>query len=171
MTLTVWSSSRYTFPLPDGHRFPVAKYAMLREKVIAEGVVAAELRRLGFPWSPALVERSYRAVGGTVEAARHALEQGIAMNLAGGTHHACPDQGEGFCVFNDVAVADVANRVDDANDLLLRQRSERGVELGEIAADELEGHGRDARVRVNVDGQAYVCARANGTAPRSAGCG
>jgi acetoin utilization deacetylase AcuC-like enzyme len=139
MTLTVWSSSRYTFPLPEGHRFPVAKYAMLREAVIAEGIVpadhvldpprvgdealalvhtaeyvrrfrdgaldAAELRRLGFPWSPALVERSYRAVGGTIEAARHALTHGVAMNLAGGTHHAFPDHGEGFCVFNDVAVA------------------------------------------------------------------
>ena len=139
MTLTVWSSSRYTFPLPEGHRFPVAKYAMLREAVTAEGIVpaervldppragddalalvhteeyvrrfrdgaldAAELRRLGFPWSPALVERSYRAVGGTIEAARHALVHGVAMNLAGGTHHAFPDHGEGFCVFNDVAVA------------------------------------------------------------------
>ena len=139
MTLTVWSSSRYTFPLPEGHRFPVAKYAMLREAVIAEGIVpaervldppragddalalvhtpeyvrrfrdgaldGAELRRLGFPWSPALVERSYRAVGGTIEAARHALTDGVAMNLAGGTHHAFPDHGEGFCVFNDVAVA------------------------------------------------------------------
>ncbi|MFL5617382.1 MAG: histone deacetylase [Gemmatimonadaceae bacterium] len=139
MTLTVWSSSRYTFPLPEGHRFPVAKYAMLREAVIAQGIVpvdhvldppraaddalalvhtpeyvrrfregaldAAELRRLGFPWSPALVERSYRAVGGTIEAARYALANGISMNLAGGTHHAFPGHGEGFCVFNDVAVA------------------------------------------------------------------
>jgi len=139
MTLVLWSSARYTFPLPDGHRFPVAKYAMLREAVIAEGIVpadhvrdparasddalqlvhtrdyvqrfrdgaldAAELRRLGFPWSGALVERSYRAVGGTIAAARHALAHGLAMNLAGGTHHAFPDHGEGFCVFNDVAVA------------------------------------------------------------------
>jgi len=52
-----------------------------------------------------LVERSYRAAGGTSEAARHAIEHGIAMILAGGTHHAFPDHGEGFCVFNDVAVA------------------------------------------------------------------
>jgi len=138
MPLTVWSSSRYTFPLPDGHRFPVAKYEMLREAVIAERIVSAdrvldparaddeslelvhtreyvqrftngrldpaELRRLGFPWSPALVERSYRAVGGTIAAARHALVHGVAMNLAGGTHHAFADHGEGFCVFNDVAV-------------------------------------------------------------------
>ena len=65
----------------------------------------AEIRRLGFPWSPALVERSHRAVGGTLGAARAALEHGVAMNLAGGTHHAFPDHGEGFCVFNDVAVA------------------------------------------------------------------
>jgi acetoin utilization deacetylase AcuC-like enzyme len=73
---------------------------------LTEGRLAAdELRRLGFPWSEALVERSYRAVGGTCEAARAALDHGIAMNLAGGTHHAFPDRGEGFCVFNDVAVA------------------------------------------------------------------
>jgi acetoin utilization deacetylase AcuC-like enzyme len=65
----------------------------------------AAMRRIGFPWSPALVERSYRAVGGTIAAARAARERGIAMNLAGGTHHAFADHGEGFCVFNDVAVA------------------------------------------------------------------
>ena len=139
MPLSVWSSARYTFPLPAGHRFPVEKYAMLRERVVAEGIVApervldpaaasdemlrlvhtadyvdrfvagalsaAEVRRLGFPWSPALVERSRRAVGGTVAAARHALAHGTGMNLAGGTHHAFADHGEGFCVFNDVAVA------------------------------------------------------------------
>jgi acetoin utilization deacetylase AcuC-like enzyme len=68
-------------------------------------LTSEELRRLGFPWSEALVERSYRAVGGTCEAARAALETGVAMNLAGGTHHAFADRGEGFCVFNDVAVA------------------------------------------------------------------
>jgi acetoin utilization deacetylase AcuC-like enzyme len=139
MSLDVWSSAKYTFPLPSGHRFPIAKYALLRERVVADGIVDAqhmhdaprvahddllrvhtadyvdrfsggrlsddELRRIGFPWSPALVERSYRAVGGTCAAARHAIERGLAMNLAGGTHHAFPDHGEGFCVFNDVAVA------------------------------------------------------------------
>jgi len=66
---------------------------------------AASVRRLGFPWSAPLVERASRAVGGTLAAARHALTHGIAMNLAGGTHHAFADHGEGFCVFNDVAVA------------------------------------------------------------------
>ena len=64
-----------------------------------------EVRRLGFPWSEALVERSYRSTAGTLDAARDALEHGVAMNLAGGTHHAFADHGEGFCVFNDVAVA------------------------------------------------------------------
>ena len=68
-------------------------------------LTTAEVRRLGFPWSTALVERSYRAVGGTCAAAAAALDHGIAGNLAGGTHHAFPGHGEGFCVFNDVAVA------------------------------------------------------------------
>lgn len=75
------------------------------ERFIAGTLSASEVRRLGFPWSPALVERSRRAVGGTVAAARHALGHGVGMNLAGGTHHAFADHGEGFCVFNDVAVA------------------------------------------------------------------
>jgi acetoin utilization deacetylase AcuC-like enzyme len=66
---------------------------------------AAAVRRIGFPWSPQLVERSLRAVGGTIACAQHALTAGVAMNLAGGTHHAFADRGEGFCVFNDVAVA------------------------------------------------------------------
>lgn len=133
-----WSSARYTFPLPAGHRFPIAKYELLRQRVLDEIAAPGEVheparagrdallrvhtagyvdafttgtldesavRRLGFPWSPALVERSYRAVGGTMEAARFALAHGVAMNLAGGTHHAFPDRGEGFCVFNDVAIA------------------------------------------------------------------
>lgn len=64
-----------------------------------------ETRRLGFPWSPELRERSLRTVQGTVEAARDALDGGLGINLAGGTHHAFPDHGEGFCVLNDVAVA------------------------------------------------------------------
>jgi acetoin utilization deacetylase AcuC-like enzyme len=139
MALHAWSSAHYIFPLPPDHRFPIQKYAMIRDRVLREGLVSTEnmhdparahrdellrvhtveyvaavdtgtltpeqLRRLGFPWSPALVERSYRAVGGTCEAALYAVDHGIAMNLAGGTHHAFADRGEGFCVFNDVAVA------------------------------------------------------------------
>jgi len=64
-----------------------------------------EERRLGLPWSEALVRRSRLAVQGTINACAMALEDGLAGNLAGGTHHAMPDGGEGFCVLNDVAVA------------------------------------------------------------------
>jgi len=64
-----------------------------------------EIRRLGLPWSEALVRRSFYAVGGTVAAALHSITEGYASNLAGGTHHAYPDHGAGFCVLNDVAVA------------------------------------------------------------------
>ena len=63
------------------------------------------LRRLGLPWSESLVRRSFFAVGGTIGAAVSALEDGVGSNLAGGTHHAFSDRGEGFCVLNDVAVA------------------------------------------------------------------
>ena len=65
----------------------------------------AALRRLGFPWSKGLVARSRASVFGTVAAAREALEAGFGGNLAGGTHHAFADHGNGFCVFNDIAVA------------------------------------------------------------------
>lgn len=66
---------------------------------------AKEIRRLGLPWSESLVRRSFLAVSGTINAASHALEYGVASNLAGGTHHSFPDRGEGFCVLNDVAIA------------------------------------------------------------------
>ena len=75
------------------------------ERLAAGTLSADEVRRIGLPWSPGLVVRSRRAVMGTVLAARHALEHGIAGNLAGGTHHACSDHGEGYCVLNDVAIA------------------------------------------------------------------
>lgn len=147
MTLHCWSSAHYVIALPEGHRFPIAKYALLRDAVLAEGVVApaamhdparapledvrrahdadyitrlvrgtmpaAEQRALGFPWSEGLVERSFRAAGGTLEAAMHALDAGIAMNLAGGTHHAFTTHGEGFCVLNDVAISIRALRAQD----------------------------------------------------------
>lgn len=132
-------ADHFVLPLPDGHRFPMRKYARLRERLLSEGVIApdnlfippaatdedilrchdadyleraktgqlteAEIRRIGFPWSPAMIERSRRSSGATLEAARVALGgEGIAANLAGGTHHACRDHGEGFCVFNDAAI-------------------------------------------------------------------
>lgn len=65
----------------------------------------AEQRAIGFPWSPEMVERSRRSAGATIAAARAALVEGVSVNLAGGTHHAHADRGEGFCCFNDVAVA------------------------------------------------------------------
>ncbi|MCH8547380.1 MAG: histone deacetylase [Balneolaceae bacterium] len=64
-----------------------------------------EIRRMGLPWSKGLAIRSRLAVQGTINAGLMALQDGIAGNLAGGTHHSMPDHGEGFCVYNDVAVA------------------------------------------------------------------
>ena len=73
---------------------------------VAGGTLApARQREIGFPWNPTMVDRSRRSVNTTVQAARVALHEGVAANLAGGTHHASVDQGGGFCVFNDVAVA------------------------------------------------------------------
>jgi len=126
----------YTYPLPPGHRFPLAKYRLVREAVERlPDVEVAEARRatwrelraahavpylararagkldrreelaLGLPWSPELVERARRATGATLMAARAALEDGVALNLGGGTHHAFADGGRGFCVFNDVVTA------------------------------------------------------------------
>jgi acetoin utilization deacetylase AcuC-like enzyme len=123
--------------LPPGHRFPSAKYGLLRARVEAElpslrlhpaepasegelalahepsyiaavlqgHLGAAQQREIGFPWSPRMAERSCRSVGATIAAARAALREGIAANLAGGTHHASAGKGGGYCVFNDVAVA------------------------------------------------------------------
>lgn len=167
MPLHLWSSARYAIPLPPGHRFPIEKYAMLRDRVLDEGIVSrdrmheparvpaadlllvhtadyverltsgrltpAEQRRIGLPWSEHLVERSYRAVGGTCEAAAAALEHGVAMNLAGGTHHAFPGYGEGFCVFNDVAVA-----------IRSLQRDGRIVRAAVIDLDVHQGNGTHA---------------------------
>jgi acetoin utilization deacetylase AcuC-like enzyme len=62
------------------------------------------MRRIGFPWSRSLVVRSLASVGGALSAAEEALRSGVSGNLAGGTHHALADSGEGFCVFNDIAV-------------------------------------------------------------------
>ncbi|MCH6547565.1 MAG: histone deacetylase [Gemmatimonadetes bacterium] len=140
----------FVLPLPDGHRFPMRKYSLLRERVIELGIVepedllvpdpvsradlerahdpnyvrrvidgslsAREIRRIGFPWSPELVERSRRSAGGTVAASRAALADGASVNLAGGTHHAAAASGEGFCVFNDSAIAARAVQADRAAD-------------------------------------------------------
>jgi acetoin utilization deacetylase AcuC-like enzyme len=130
-----YSSSQYAMPLPAGHKFPMGKYAGVRYLLEQAGLTVLEpprvawelvervhdieylkklrfgtlsqkeVRLLGFPWSEQMVERALRASGGTLEAARDALCGGLGINLAGGTHHAYPDHGEGFCVLNDVAIA------------------------------------------------------------------
>jgi acetoin utilization deacetylase AcuC-like enzyme len=126
-------------PLPPGHRFPMKKYRMLREKVIIDGIIhpnqlhespmvldedllraheesyvfglknntltEKELRPIGLTWSPELLNRSYSSAGGFVAATDSALKTGFSALLAGGTHHAHADRGEGYCVFNDFAVA------------------------------------------------------------------
>lgn len=80
---------------------------------VARGTLEpAEQRRIGFPWSEQMVERSRRSAGATLAACRHALVDGCAANLAGGTHHAHRDFGSGFCVFNDAAVAALAMRAE-----------------------------------------------------------
>jgi len=142
----VFYSDHFVLPLPEGHRFPMEKYSMLRERVASDGICGPgelrtpravtdeeilrshvpdylgrvvsgsltdkEIRRIGFPWSERMVERSRRASGGTLGACLAALEEGFAANLAGGTHHAFSDRGEGYCVFNDSAIA--ARAVQDA---------------------------------------------------------
>ena len=75
------------------------------DAVQAGNLTPAAQREIGFPWSEAMVDRSRRSVGATIAAVRAALQDGLAANLAGGTHHASADRGGGFCVFNDVAVA------------------------------------------------------------------
>jgi acetoin utilization deacetylase AcuC-like enzyme len=82
------------------------------DKLESTGLSAAEQRLLGMPWSESLWLRSRLASGGTLLAARTALAAGLAGNLAGGTHHAFADHGEGFCVLNDVAIAIAKLRVD-----------------------------------------------------------
>lgn len=140
--MKVFSSPAYTAPLPAGHVFPMAKFAQTARlcaefaDVVDPGPVSDvdllrvhtpeyvrsirtgeynELTRLklGLPWSPELSRRSHFATNGTVRAARTALREGLSANLAGGTHHAFPDSGQGFCVFNDVAVAARALLADD----------------------------------------------------------
>lgn len=132
--MLIYRSDQFTLPLPPGHRFPGEKYAMLAEAVAAlaplhtapaagadelalvhdrdyvaamfsGNVDTAIMRDIGLPWSAALAERSARSCGATVAAARSALLYGHGISLAGGTHHATAQQGSGFCVFNDVAVA------------------------------------------------------------------
>ncbi len=73
---------------------------------LAQGLLTdKEMRRIGLPWSPELVKRVQHTVGATIAAARTALQDGVGLSLGGGTHHACSNHGEGFCLYNDVVVA------------------------------------------------------------------
>ncbi|MBD3672786.1 MAG: histone deacetylase [Planctomycetaceae bacterium] len=137
--MSIFYTDVFVLPLPETHKFPMSKYALLRERVSTHEAISAtdlkippaatdeqilrahsrdylervksgelsykELRRIGFPWSPQMVERSRRSTGATIAAIGSALFCGLGINLAGGTHHAFRDQGEGYCVFNDSVVA------------------------------------------------------------------
>ncbi|MEP7068305.1 MAG: histone deacetylase [Usitatibacter sp.] len=136
--MALFYSDVFVLPLPAHHRFPMGKYARLRQRllesdafaedefrvpaeasdveitrahcpayldrVVAGALDAKEQRAIGFPWSERMVRRSRQSSGATLAAAREALTRGWAANLAGGTHHAFRDRGEGFCVFNDAAI-------------------------------------------------------------------
>lgn len=137
--MKLFTTDLFVLPLPPGHRFPMIRYRLLRERlqqcglfrpddfevppaaseqqlqlvhtadwvrrVLSGELTGDEIRRIGFPWSLQMVERCRRSTGATVAASRAALRDAVAVNLAGGTHHAFPDRGAGYCVFNDVAVA------------------------------------------------------------------
>lgn len=91
-------------PAATDEQLKQAHHAEYVDKVIGGRLSEKELKRIGFPWSTEMVERSRRSSGATLAAARVALAEGVAVNLAGGTHHAMSSAGEGYCVFNDSAV-------------------------------------------------------------------
>lgn len=100
-------------------------------------LTAAAQREIGFPWSEAMVERSRRSVGASVQAARVAQHEGVAANIAGGTHHASAAAGSGYCVFNDVAVA--ARTLQ--HDLMAAQGLARPPRVAVIDLDVHQGNG------------------------------
>jgi acetoin utilization deacetylase AcuC-like enzyme len=139
MNLPIVYHQNYVTALPEGHRFPMPKFKLLYELLLAEGIAQPEhvyqpelppkefielvhtseyvnafyqgtldakaQRKIGLPWSSALVSRTCMAVGGTILTAKLALKHGLACNSAGGTHHAFPSYGSGFCILNDLAIA------------------------------------------------------------------
>ncbi|MBU6304434.1 MAG: histone deacetylase [Betaproteobacteria bacterium] len=161
-------SDRFVLPLPAGHRFPMEKYRLLRERIgqtlpeirllepepltdealavahspdyirrlVGGDLSRKEMMAIGFPWSPEMVERSRRSAGATVMACRSAFRDGVGINLAGGTHHAYRDRGEGFCCFNDAVVA-----------ARLMQREGRAAKCLVIDLDVHQGNGTAAMTR------------------------
>ena len=137
--LKVAYSEIFRYSVPEKHRFPMQKYTMIPERLVAEGTITSgnffapqrlseseiltthtseywyklktqtltrkEARPIGFEMTPALVDRGRHIAHATYECALYAKQYGVAMNVAGGTHHAFADHGEGFCVFNDVCIA------------------------------------------------------------------
>ena len=170
-------ADNFVLPLPAGHRFPMRKYSLLRERVAGElpavqlaqapaasegelalvhrpsyieaimqdTLPAPEQREIGFPWSLGMAERACRSAGATVAAARRALgllagarPEGIAANLAGGTHHAYAHKGGGFCVFNDSAVA---ARLMQAEWARLHRQARSPLQVAVIDLDVHQGNG------------------------------
>ncbi|MEP2770982.1 MAG: histone deacetylase [Fulvivirga sp.] len=132
-------SNKYIYELPEGHRFPIEKYELVKQQLVYEGTIAEEqvydpglaieeqilkvhtpeyweslktlsldrkaIRKIGLPVTATSLKRAQNSVAGTITAAQNALKDGVGINLAGGTHHAYADHGEGFCVLNDIAIS------------------------------------------------------------------
>jgi len=132
-------SSKYIYKLPEGHRFPIEKYELVKEQLVYEGTVAEHqvfdpglatedqilrihtqdywhslktlsldrkaIRKIGLPVTQKSLNRALNSVAGTIASSYHAIELGLGINLAGGTHHAYAEAGEGFCVLNDIAIS------------------------------------------------------------------
>lgn len=166
-----WYCDTFPIPVPDGHRFPVDKYALLRARIESSELLQAlelhipaalqaeelclahdpdyvqrmlkgemsrrEMQLIGFPWSEGLVERARRSSSATVSAAQQALDDGIAVNLAGGTHHAMCDRGEGFCIFNDTVIA--------------ARAMQRDAGIGQVLVVDLDAHQGNGTARITED--------------------
>jgi acetoin utilization deacetylase AcuC-like enzyme len=165
--MQVFYTDRFVLSLPPGHRFPMGKYRLLRDRLAAEvpearlvpapratdgelalvhtpGYIQAIsdgsidprlMREIGFPWSSAMAERARHSVGATISACRAAFAEGVAANIAGGTHHAYPDKGGGFCVFNDAAVAARLVQAESA------RRSRQPLRVAIVDLDVHQGNG------------------------------
>ncbi len=168
MPAKVFYCDHHEIPLPDGHKFPMRKYRLLRDRLSATGLFDLQpaplasldqvtrvhdaayaqafvdgtldpqmMRRIGFPWSLGLVQRTLSSVGSTLAASRVALETGWGGGLAGGTHHAFRDAGSGFCIFNDMAIAIAVLRAESR--------------LGRVAIVDLDVHQGDGTAALFAD--------------------
>lgn len=137
--MKIFYTDPFAITLPQNHSFPIAKYSLLRKRIIDSNLFSPqdfciprgatdaqitrahdpdylrrlldgkltdkEVRRIGLPWSPGLVERARRSAGATTDACLAALNDRVAVHLGGGTHHAFSDRGQGYCVLNDSVIA------------------------------------------------------------------